>query len=134
LRGLLYEVKNTFGDQHGYFLPMRCDDAGRMVPHEADKTLYVSPFLPMQARYHFRGNEPGDTLSLAIKQSVDGSAALFASINAVRLLRALLGNPLMTAKVTAGIHWEALHLVRKGAQYFRRPEPPENTVSYPKAP
>ncbi len=141
LRGLLYEVKNTFGDQLGYFLPMGTDDKGRMVPHQADKSMYVSPFMPMQSRYHFRGRVPGDTLSLAIRQSVDGAAALFASIHAMRkplsdgaMLRAIAGNPLMTAKVTAGIHWEALHLFRKGAQYFSRPKPPENAISYPKPP
>ena len=37
------------------------------------------------------------------------------------LLRVWLGNPLMTLKVIAGIHWEALLLWAKGIRYLGRP-------------
>lgn len=35
------------------------------------------------------------------------------------LLRAMFRYPLMTLKVTAGIHWEALRLVGKGIPFHR---------------
>ncbi|MEL7481773.1 MAG: DUF1365 family protein [Pseudomonadota bacterium] len=36
-------------------------------------------------------------------------------------LRAVISQPFSTHGVTAGIHWEALKLWRKGAGYRRRP-------------
>jgi DUF1365 family protein len=36
----------------------------------------------------------------------------------------------MTLKVVAGIHWEALHLWRKGITFHKRPAPPEQAVTY----
>ena len=39
-------------------------------------------------------------------------------------LRLLAGHPLMTVKVIAAIHWQALRLWLKGAPLFRRPLPP----------
>ncbi|WP_376767673.1 DUF1365 family protein [Mesorhizobium zhangyense] len=41
----------------------------------------------------------------------------------------LLKFPLMTWKIMAGIHWEALKLWLKGARFKRSPPAPE-TVSY----
>jgi DUF1365 family protein len=46
------------------------------------------------------------------------------------LLRALLAHPLMTFKVMAAIHWEALKLWRKGAKFQTRPAPPPVEITY----
>ena len=35
----------------------------------------------------------------------------------------------MTLKVIAGIHWEAVRLLFKGAHFHRRPAPPEEAVT-----
>jgi DUF1365 family protein len=136
LAGILYEVKNTFGDQHGYFMPLSAHDRA-IEEHGTEKTFYVSPFLPMNAAYRFRGTIPQERMSLSIRQSVAGEATLFAAINGLRrplsdaaILRAVAANPLMTWKVIAGIHWEALWLFGKGAKFFHRPGAPETEVSY----
>ena len=58
---LIYEVRNTFGDIHPYVLPVRSgeiSDAG--VRQQQDKLFYVSPFIEMAMRYHFRVLPPGD--------------------------------------------------------------------------
>ena len=57
---LIYEVRNTFGDIHPYVLPVTpgdISDAG--VRQQQDKLFYVSPFIEMAMRYHFRVRPPG---------------------------------------------------------------------------
>jgi len=61
---LIYEVRNTFGDIHPYVLPVTPDeisDAG--VRQQHDKLFYVSPFIEMAMRYHFRVLPPGERAS-----------------------------------------------------------------------
>ena len=45
------------------------------------------------------------------------------------LLRAFASHPLMTLKVVAGIHWEALKIWRKGIGLQPRPAPPATFVT-----
>lgn len=139
LRAILYEVKNTFGDQHGYLLEVpRGSNATKVVQQQIDKGFYVSPFLPFEGRYDFRILPPGEKIAIHIRQTgADGAPQLIATQTGQRsgfsdraLLGALLRHPLMTVKVIAGIHWEALHLWRKGAAFFRRPEPPAAAVTF----
>lgn len=121
---VIYEVRNTFGDIHPYVLPVH---AGEMGPaglrQEQDKLFYVSPFIEMAMRYHFRIVPPGEIVRLRILETdVDGPvlAATFAGTHRVlstaSLLQAFLALPLMTLKVIAAIHWEALRLWIKGAK------------------
>src|SRR3954465_2862267 len=56
---VIYEVRNTFGDIHPYVLPVRpadISDAG--VRQSQEKLFYVSPFIEMAMRYHFRVSPP----------------------------------------------------------------------------
>ncbi|MEQ8250241.1 MAG: DUF1365 domain-containing protein [Oceanibaculum nanhaiense] len=140
LAAILYEVKNTFGQQHGYLLPVPADrQPGAPILQRHDKGFYVSPFLPMECRYRFRLNEPDESLSILIRQDEagpEGKPLLAATHNAQRaaltdaaLLSAFARHPLMTLKVVAGIHWEALRLWRKGARFHSRPTPPLEEVS-----
>ncbi|MEO0394096.1 MAG: DUF1365 domain-containing protein, partial [Pseudomonadota bacterium] len=136
LSTLIYEVKNTFGDQHCYVIPVSDNQRGaRLITQSAAKGLYVSPFLPLAGHYRFRLNAPGKQLTQLIRQSgaTTGTEAeqLIAVFTAERtpltqgtLLKALLTHPLMTVKVMAGIHWEALKIWRKGAKFHGRPQPP----------
>lgn len=124
LTSVVYEVKNTFGDQTCYVLP--CASRGEAVAQDQKKMMYVSPFIELDQTYHFRLNPPGDRLGLRIKQDGTEGETLISSLNADAaplsdrsLLRAFVGHPLMTLKVVAGIHWEALRLSLKGV-YFRR--------------
>lgn len=137
LQAVLYEVRNTFGEWHGYLIPVDAGHArGRPVRQRCEKRFYVSPFIDMKARYDFRVNEPGETFDLVIRESAGGAPVLAATHVATRaaltdanLLSAVISHPLMTARVMVGIHWQALRLWRKGAAFHRRPPPPRETVT-----
>ncbi len=135
LAAMLYEVKNTFGDQHGYLVPVEAGQNGPLT-HACDKGFHVSPFIAMHARYHFKLRRPGEKMSLVIRETLDNEDLLVASqtghrkpLNDATLARLLVSHPLMTLKIIAGIHWEALHLWRKGAKYIPRATPPVRDVT-----
>jgi DUF1365 family protein len=137
LRAVLYEVKNTFGDQHGYLIEVPVLSAGPTIEQSAEKQFHVSPFLPLEGQYRFRLLPPGEKIGITITQlSPSGAVQLVAAqtgrhevLNDHSLLKAFIRHPLMTVKVMAGIHWEALQLWRKGAAFFRWTEPPHEAVS-----
>jgi DUF1365 family protein len=137
VRALVYEVSNTFGERHSYLAPV--DDGaeeGDLVRHRFDKELYVSPFIDMAARYDFTTRMPDERMSVAVRELVAEGKVLTAVLSAVRaplsrsnLMRAFFAYPLVTVKVIAGIHLEALRLWRKGAPYHRRGAPPTRPVT-----
>jgi uncharacterized protein len=132
LRALLYEVKNTFGEQHVYGLPvMAARRGGTAVRQRAAKAFYVSPFIGMEAEYRFTIRDPEDVLSIAIREvEPEGELLIATHVGRRRpladgpLLRALLLFPLVTLKVIGAIHWEALKLWLKGVRLHRRPPAP----------
>jgi DUF1365 family protein len=133
LIGVHYEVRNTFGERHAYVEPVvpgQLTEAG--LRQEADKLFYVSPFMPMEQRYHFRVRPPG-TADIAVRiHETDAEGPILAAtfhgkaerITARSCLRLAFAMPLMTLKVFAGIHWEALRLWVKGVTLVSRPAPP----------
>lgn len=137
LRALLYEVSNTFGERHCYLLPVVEEQRGGGPIHQScDKGFYVSPFIPVAGRYDFRVLPPAEKLSLGIRLTLPEGEQLVAvqkgereNLSDRQLLQLFLSHPLMTFKVMAGIHWEALKLWRKGAAYHRRPAPPDEIVT-----
>lgn len=135
---VIYEVRNTFGDIHPYVLPVHAGELGPAgLRQEQDKLFYVSPFIEMAMRYHFRIVPPGEIVRLRILETdVDGPvlAATFAGTHRVlstaSLLQAFLALPLMTLKVIAAIHWEALRLWIKGAKLVPRPASPSPPTGF----
>lgn len=132
LVALVYEVRNTFGESHSYVAPIQAGEASAAgVRQTRAKLFYVSPFMDMDLRYHFRVKPPGERLGLRILET-DAEGPLFAAtfsgrrapLNTRAALRAFFGLPLMTLKVVAGIHWEALKLWMKGLALRARPAPP----------
>ncbi len=135
---LIYEVRNTFGDIHAYVLPVQSNqrsEAGVRQQHE--KLFYVSPFIEMAMRYHFRVSPPDQSVKLRILET-DGEGPLLAAtfsgrrraLNTAQLLRAFVAFPLVTFKIMAAIHWEALRLWLKGARLVpRRPVPRQNAAA-----
>jgi hypothetical protein len=128
---VIYEVRNTFGDIHAYVLPVRpgeLSDAG--LRQQQEKLLYVSPFIDMTMRYHFRVSPPGADVKLRILET-DSSGPLLAAtfhgrrreLGSAQLLRSFFTLPLVTLKIVAAIHWEALRLWIKGARLVPRPVP-----------
>lgn len=135
LLAVLYEVNNTFGQRHSYLIPV---EAGAEYPlrQSAEKRFYVSPFMDMDLGYVFHLHPPTETLRIAILASDAQGPVLSAVHQAVRreltdreLLRSFLTHPLLTLKVIAGIHWEALRIWTKGISLRPRPPAPEMPVS-----
>lgn len=125
LSALVYEVKNTVGDQHAYVAQVDGDGA---APHGADKRFFVSPFIEMGLRYQFTAPDPDTRLALRIKERDAAGDYLIATWNGVaeplsdrRLALRLITHPLMTLKVIVGIHWEALRLALKGVAFLGHP-------------
>jgi uncharacterized protein len=125
---VIYEVRNTFGDIHAYALPVKSgemSDAG--VRQEHDKLFYVSPFVEMAMRYRFRVLPPGDCVKLRILET-DSEGPLLAAtfsgrrraLNTLALLRSFFALPVVTVKIIAAIHWEALRLWLKGVRLVPR--------------
>jgi DUF1365 family protein len=126
---MIYEVRNTFGEIHAYVLPVQpgeISEAG--VRQEQDKLFYVSPFIGMAMRYRFRVSPPGANVKLRILET-DREGPLLAatfsgrrrSLTTTALLHAFLALPLVTFKIVAAIHWQALRLWLKGARPTPRP-------------
>lgn len=143
LAAVIHEVSNTFGQRHAYLIPAAAGPDG-LVRQRCDKGFYVSPFMDMETAYHFRIRPPGglagEPLAVSIRQTDAEGPVLHAALTARRveltdaaILGAWARHPLMTAKVVAGIHWEALHLWRKGLAIRPRPPAPAHPVTVVKS-
>lgn len=135
LRGLVHEVTNTFGERHSYAVPAGLGADGR-ARHATDKTHFVSPFMDQALTYEFEVHAPDDRVSVAILAKRDGRPLLTASFAGERrqltdaaLARLFVTHALLTFKVTAAIHWEALKMMLKGARYRHRSAPPKEPVT-----
>jgi DUF1365 family protein len=127
LKAIIYEVHNTYEERHTYVLPVGEDQ--KLIRHGCPKAFYVSPFLSRDCRYNFRIRPPGENVAVAIHEEEAGAAILNASFAGERrtlgdgmLARMLLRYPLMTLKVVAAIHFEAVRLMLKGVR--RHPHVP----------
>jgi uncharacterized protein len=132
LIGVIYEVRNTFGEMHTYVAPVidgEMTEAG--LRQERDKLFYVSPFLDMPMHYRFRIRPPAGDFAFRILETDQGGPILAASfigshtdLTNASVLSAFFRMPLMTLKVVGGIHWEAMKLWFKGIRFFSRPPAP----------
>lgn len=129
LAAMVYEVTSTFGLRHVYVAPVRAEDrADGLIRQQAAKALYVSPFMDMDMHYAFRGRTPAAGLGLTIEGRDQDGALITATLAGQRrdltdrqLLAAAVAFPLLTLKVVAAIHWEALKLWVKGVPLTRQP-------------
>ena len=81
-RLLIYEVRNTFGDIHPYVLPVKPGEISAAgVRQQQDKLFYVSPFIEMAMRYHFRVRPPGERVQLRILETDREGPVLAATFN-----------------------------------------------------
>ncbi len=115
-------VMNTpWKERHAYVL-------GAAGSHVVDKAMHVSPFFGMDRRYRITYADPSDELRLSVALH-DDQRQLFSAAQRLHrreISRAALGRviwryPMLTLRVSAGIHAQALRLLRKGATVHRHP-------------
>ena len=130
LHSIVAEITNTpWRERHAYVLPVETAAIqGRRMTWSFDKTFHVSPFVPMDRRYVWAFNTPGDTLYVHMDVMSGAHRGFDATLvmkrlplNSRSLRRVLCRYPLMTVQVIAGIHWQALRLWLKGAAVYAHP-------------
>jgi DUF1365 family protein len=125
LRAVLAEITNTpWSERHAYVLAAR---NGR-VEASFEKAFHVSPFFPMEQRYHWRIGAPGESLEIEMLNEESGREVFRAALRMERepftaaALRTLaISYPLMSARAHAAIYWQALRLWMKRTPFFAHP-------------
>ena len=132
---ILYEVKNTFGEQHTYVF--KIDVKNKQIFNKCKKKFYVSPFMDLESKYFFKVLIPNERLSVIIDQRDKEGKLLFASqdgervkLSSKNLLISYLKHPLMTLKIISAIHYEALKLWMKGIKLVKKNLKIKNNTSY----
>ena len=135
LISILYEVKNTFGEQHTYIFKVENDS--KLFQHNCAKKFHVSPFIEMNCNYFFRILKPGEKISIKIDQYQINEKILYASqdgsranLNSKELLKSYLKHPLMTFKIISAIHYEAFKLWTKGVRFIKKRLKIKNNISF----
>jgi DUF1365 family protein len=130
LETIVAEVNNTpWGERHCYVLPQSMNRGSanqkRFFPA---KEMHVSPFMQMDVDYDWRFNSPGEQLTTHMENAREGRKIFDATmvlqrkeISAGSLAGVLIRFPLMTLKIIAAIHWQALKLWLKGAPVHDHP-------------
>jgi len=130
VEAIVAEVSNTpWGERHCYVLPraesIGTEQALRFTPA---KKMHVSPFMAMDIDYDWSFTTPGESLKVFMAIARDGGRFFDASISLKRtamstasMARVLLQYPWMTARVVAGIYWQALLLWIKRCPFYTHP-------------
>ncbi|MAK61905.1 MAG: hypothetical protein CMK09_13105 [Ponticaulis sp.] len=138
LSGMIYEVNNTFGDDHAYVAPVEASTHR----HAAPKNFHVSPFMDVSGQYRFTLQEKPDQFDLLIENIVDNQRVHAATLSlgsyapSPQLVRQTALNSLLAGfGVVARIHWQALKLWLRGARYHSRNRKTKNefTLAFPSA-
>ena len=134
LISILYEVKNTFGEQHTYVFKTKENE--NYIKHTCKKKFHVSPFIEMDCTYFFKILKPSEKISVIIDQYDEEGKLLYASqdgdrieLNNKNLVLSYLRHPLMTFKIIVAIHFEAFKLWTKGIKFVKKRLKIKNNIS-----
>ena len=134
LISILYEVKNTFGEQHTYIFKV---ENNNLLQHNCSKKFHVSPFIEMNCNYFFKILKPAEKISVIIDQYQLNEKILFASqdgrrvdFNSKELLKSYIKHPLMTFKIISAIHFEAFKLWAKGIRFVKKKFKIKNNITF----
>ena len=135
LVSILYEVKNTFGEQHTYVFKIH--NVHQLLEHSCKKKFHVSPFIEMNCLYYFKILKPENKLSVVINLNDENGKLLFASqdglkkeLNNKNLMISYMSHPLMSFKIIGAIHFEALKLWLKGVKLVKRKLKIKNNITF----
>lgn len=131
LEYVLAEVRNTpWLERHCYALDLRAAAVSHTgVPADHPKQFHVSPFLPINLHYHWHLAEPGELLSVQIRNSRDGVTVFRATLavqreaelTPPRLQQELWRHWPQGLKTLTGIYWQALKLIGRRARFYGHP-------------
>ena len=134
LISILYEVKNTFGEQHTYIFKVKNSN---ILQHSCSKKFHVSPFIEMNCNYYFKILKPGEKISVIIDQYQLNEKLLYASQDGKRvdftsreLIKSYIKHPLMTFKIISAIHFEAFKLWTKGLKFIKKKLKIKNNITF----
>lgn len=126
---LLAEVSNTpWNERHHYLVDLAAQK-------DCDKAFHVSPFNPLDMRYHWKIKQPNQRLALSLscsKEIKHFEASLNLNrkvLNSNTLWRVVLSIPSMTIKTVVGIYWQALKLFIKGVPFYGHPGDKEKAAN-----
>lgn len=128
---IVAQITNTpWRERHAYVLPIADAQRHGSAWHwEFGKRFHVSPFLPMQRDYRWRMQSPDASIRVHM-DVMDGDHCEFDAtlvlqrqpLTAASLSRVLFRYPLMTMKVVAAIHWQALLIWLKRNPVYDHPD------------
>ena len=134
LISILYEVKNTFGEQHTYIFKINEND--NLIKNTCKKKFHVSPFIEMNCTYFFKITKPGEKILVYIDQYDNEDKLLVAlqegvklNLNNKNLLKSYFFHPLMSFKIIFAIHFEAFRLWAKGIKFIKKKFKIRNNIS-----
>jgi len=120
------EVSNTFGEMKLFLLGKETFKDNQFT-YQTKKYFYVSPFIDHDVDFAFQLHLPSDKLNLRIDDYRDGKRFFIATLTGkkkkltqARLFGYSLRFPLITLKVIALIHWNALLLWMKKIPYHKK--------------
>ena len=118
LDSVVCDVTNTpWKERHQYVFAA---GPGGVRDHVEPKALHVSPFMPMDQRYRFTLHDDPDRFVLRI-DTLDDTGVPFAAgvdlaarpMTDTALANAMVRHPLLTLRVSLGIHTQAARLLRR---------------------
>ncbi len=135
-RYMLAEVSNTPWNQKHYYL-IDLDTSQRSDGLINKKVFHVSPFMQMDMEYRWKITPPNNNLLVhienwplqntlqtgQIEKVFDATVALKkVPMTHKHLIKLIMTTPVMTAKIFAGIYWQALKLFIKKVPFIGHPE------------
>jgi len=125
------EVGNTFNEQKAYLVGRNTLQNERFRA-QMKKYFYVSPFIDLDASFEFDLGIPGERLLIRIDDVMHDLKFFLSSLTGVRreltdraLAFELFRVPLVTIKVLALIHLQAMRLWLRRLPYLRKSDHPE---------
>ena len=134
LVSILYEVKNTFNEQHTYIFKLQKSE--ELIEHSCRKKFHVSPFIEMNCTYYFKIAKPGEKISVYIDQYDNENKLLVALqegikviLNNKNLIKVFFSHPMMSFKIILAIHFEAFKLWIKRVKFVKKKFKIKNNIT-----